>query len=142
MLYSEDTLRVTSKVISLAHNSKKSQKSITSKSIRSMFDAVNYHFNKLSSMNLWPNFCVLYDSIDDSSNEIEHSRLHEEFVVLFCWVIFFDVYVSFLVVIVPPKYKSLIFLELNEWNAADMQIVVIAVPKPLSTFQNISLKKV
>lgn len=52
MLYSEDTLRVTSKVISLAHNSKKSQKSITSKSIRSMFDAVNYHFNKLSSMNL------------------------------------------------------------------------------------------
>ena len=93
-------------------------------------------------MDLCPHLGVLGDAADDSPKEVKHRRLHEELVVLLGRVVLLDVNVALLVVVVPPEDQPLLLLELDEGDAADVQVVVIAVPEPFPAFQDVSLEQV
>lgn len=84
---------------------------------------------------------IFCDFFDDAANKVEHGSFHEKFAVFFGGIVFFAVPASLFVVVVAPEYQFLVFFELDEGDAWDVQIVIIAIPQPLPFLQDAVLKQ-
>jgi len=90
---------------------------------------------------LGPAISIVDGLADDASQNIEYGGNHEKFVVLYGRIILLSILIPLFVIVVAPKYQFFVFLELDERYSCIVQIVVIAVPKPLTPVLYVMLKK-